>query len=93
MSGKRMSDTTTTAPTYHDLHITTPSIARTSVFDLPYGIEVRCTRVGGWSVWSRPMSGEPFLVGGEYDVERWLVLDVAGHIIVSSRPPETTTDA
>jgi hypothetical protein len=64
-------------PSYHDLHITTAGLPRTSIFDLPYGYEVSCTRVSGWGVW---FNGEQ--VGGEYDVG--LRLDVAGHVICDS---------
>ena len=87
---------TTKAPTYHDLHITTPKIARTSIFNLPFRVQVHCTRVGGWKVWAMKEGGllEEEL-GGEYgyDAEtgegNWLVLDVAGHLICDSRPKET----
>lgn len=65
------------APSYHDLHITTANLPRTSIFDLPYDYEVSCTRVGGWTVW---LNGER--VGGEYD--EGLRLDVAGHVICDS---------
>lgn len=80
-------------PTYHDLHITTPRIKRTSIFNLPYRVEVLCTRVSGWQVWGRaefPYGTD--MLGGEhaYDPEtgegQWLVLDVAGHVICDSRP-------
>jgi hypothetical protein len=83
------------APSYHDLHITTPSIPRTSIFNLPYGLEVTCTRVGGWCLWQHrdgrpPVTfthpPEPVKVAGEYEgAKKWLVLDVAGHVIVDSR--------
>ena len=33
------------SPSYHDLHITTAQIQRMSIFNLPYGLEVACTRV------------------------------------------------
>lgn len=65
------------APSYHDLHITTANIERTSIFDLPYGYEVSCNRVGGWCLW---LNGER--VAGEYD--EGLRLDVAGVVIVDS---------
>lgn len=64
-------------PSYHDLHITTAKIPRTSIFNLPYGYEVTCTRVGGWRLWR---DGD--LIAGEYD--RGLILDVAGSVIVRS---------
>lgn len=38
-------------PSYHDLHITTRDIPRTSIFNLPYGLEVTCNRVSGWRLW------------------------------------------
>jgi hypothetical protein len=31
-------------PSYHDLHITTAQIPRTSIFNLPYGLLVTCDR-------------------------------------------------
>jgi hypothetical protein len=79
-----MTDPTT--PTYHDLYITTPTIERTRLFDLPYELYVQCSRVGGWQVWRRPRGQDDELVGGEYDLDDWLVLDVKGHVIVDSRP-------
>lgn len=73
------------APSYHDLHITTASLPRTPIFNLPYGYEVSCNRVGGWCVW---LNGEQ--VAGEYG--EGLRLDVAGHVICDSLsrpiPPE-----
>lgn len=65
------------APTYHDVYITTAEIPRTSIFNLPFGYEVSCNRVGGWSLW---LNGRQ--VGGEYDAG--LRIDVAGHIICDS---------
>lgn len=75
-----------TAPTYHDLHITAPGIPRKSIFNLPYGLEVSCCRVTGWQLWDVRMPREQsVLIGGEYDgPEHWLILDVAGHVIVDS---------
>lgn len=65
---------------YHDLHITTATIPRTSIFDLPYGLEVTCNRVGGWGLWNANRRQ----VAGEFAKE-WLILDVGGHVIVNSR--------
>lgn len=70
-------------PSYHDLHITTEKIPRTSIFNLPYGVEVTCNRVSGWVLWSDDGTAKR-KVAGEYD-EHWLVLDVDGRIIVDSR--------
>jgi hypothetical protein len=80
---------------YHDLHITTRTIPRTSIFNLPYNTEVTCTRTAGWRLWSTdprpaPDHTQPRLIAGEYD-KNWLVLDVAGHIIVDSRIEETAS--
>lgn len=72
-------------PSYHDLHVTTETMPRTSIFDLPYGYEVSCNRVAGWSLWFEggPDQLDPDLVAGEY--HDWgLRLDVAGHVIVDS---------
>jgi hypothetical protein len=74
-------------PSYHDLHVTTATIPRTRLFDLPYGVEVSCTRVSGWQVWSTPdMTRAATLVAGEYD-SQGLRLDVDGHVIVDSLTP------
>lgn len=79
------------SPSYHDLHITTAQIPRTSIFNLPYGLQVMCTRTSGWELWDmnqvQHAKGLPpsrgVLVAGEYGgVGKWLVLDVAGHVIV-----------
>lgn len=84
---------TTEPPSYHDLHITTPKIGRTAIFNLPFRVHVHCTRVGGWQVWAMKEGTLPEEeLGGEYgyDAETgegaWLVLDVAGHVICDSRP-------
>ena len=83
------------APSYHDLHITTSEIPRTSIFNLPYGLEVHCSRVSGWQLWNMnrtqpaayplpPSRG--VLLAGEYEgTGKWLMLDVDGHVIVNSR--------
>lgn len=71
------------APTYHDLHITTATIPRTSIFNLPYGVMAICTRAGGWEIWNR-WDGTEELLGGEYHNTKGLRLDIAGHVIVDS---------
>ena len=67
---------------YHDLHVTTDSIARTPIFNLPFGYEVSCNRVGGWCLW---FNGQQ--IAGEYG--QGLILDVAGHVIVDSLTTRT----
>lgn len=67
------------SPSYHDVYVTTKDIKRTSIFNLPFSIELTCTRVGGWRLWD----GEAVLAG-EYD--KGLRVDVAGHVIVDSLP-------
>lgn len=85
------------SPSYHDLYITTAQIPRTRLWDLPYGLEVYCTRTTGWELRDvnqtlRPdglPSSRGVLLAGEYDgLEKWLVLDVAGHVILDSREPD-----
>ncbi len=82
-------------PSYHDLHITTRRIRRTPISDLPFRVQVQCTRVGGWEVWAVAEEDLPEeILGGEYTCSadtgegNWLVLDVAGHVICDSRPKE-----
>ncbi len=88
----------TDAPSYHDLHITTPTIPRTSIFNLPFHIRVECNRVSGWVVWSDKEKGRLEVeLGGEYCYDpdtgegAWLVLDVAGYVICDSRPKQEPT--
>lgn len=77
--------------TYHDLYITTPHIQRRSIGSLPYELMITCTRAGGWELWRMNVHGiSDELLAGEYaHPDQWLVLDVAGHVIVDSRgrPP------
>lgn len=75
---------------YHDLFITTAQIPRTSIFNLPYNIEVNCSRVSGWTLWD---TSDGFMNARQLAAEyagpgKWLVLDVAGHVIVDSRGRE-----
>lgn len=95
-----MAESTRPAPaagldrSYHHLYVTTAQIPRTRLFDLPFGLWVTCDRVGGWSLWdvsqvqrfdTLPPAGG-VLVGGEYaGPDKWLVLDVAGYVILDSR--------
>jgi hypothetical protein len=74
-------------PSYHDLYITTQGIERTSIFNLPFNVQVICTRVGGWEVWNTHSSTDLnkwTLLGSEYDEEKPLKLDVKGKVIVDS---------
>ena len=77
-----------TAPSYHDLYIATAEIPRTRLFDLPYGLEIACTRTTGWQLWQTASEIARWtLLAGEYD-DKWLILDVAGQVIVNSRDRE-----
>lgn len=74
---------------YHNLYVTTATIKRSSLFDLPYGIEVTCLRTTGWRLWNSGV-----LLAGEFDgPAEWLVLDVSGHVIVDSRAPAAQESA
>ncbi len=72
---------------YHDLEIETAHMSRTSIFDLPYGLEVTCTKVGGWQLWNTNFKPTAELLAGEYD-ENWLRLFVGGATIVDSSENE-----
>ena len=73
---------------YHDLYITTNYFERTSIFNLPYSIQVQCTRAGGWQCWET-WDEVTRLMGSEFgEPEKWLVLDVDGHVILDSRNRE-----
>jgi len=82
-------------PTYHDLYITTPTIPRTRFSNLPSTLLVTCNRSAGWELWRPGPTGVPGmdkLLAGEFGPpELWLVLDVAGHVIVDSRGRGTLT--
>lgn len=73
-------------PSYHDLHITTADLPRTSIFDLPFGLAVICTRAAGWELWRNALGGgDGTLVASEYAEEgRGLCLDVAGVVVMDS---------
>lgn len=72
---------------YHNLHITTEYLPRTSIFDLPYGYRVVCGRLAGWELLQRKsgaeLSVEWDIVAGEYH-ENGLRLDVDGVVICDS---------
>jgi len=72
--------TVTEELSYHDLHVTTADIPRTSIANLAYGYEVWCNRVVGWSFGTEEKS-----IATEYGYKDWLILDVAGHVIVDSK--------
>lgn len=70
-------------PSYHDLFVETPTIPRTSIFNLPLNLEVSCMRTSGWQLWRRERTGHRTQLAGElHDVG--LRLDVAGRVIVDS---------
>lgn len=82
-------------PSYHDLYVTTKDIPRTKLFNLPYGLIVMCSRVTGWElVDAKNGLRTAELLGGEYEgPDKWLVLDVSGHVITDSRPAEVLGEA
>ena len=68
---------------YHDLFITTESIQRTSIFDLPFNLMLTCTRIGGWELWDVSDGiAKARVIAGEFDSKKWLALDVAGTVIL-----------
>lgn len=76
---------------YHDLHITTETMDRTSICDLPFDVQVMCTRSGGWEIWRRPdEDGEQEVLAGEFSNDR-LRLDVGGVVIVDTLTPQEET--
>jgi hypothetical protein len=71
-------------PSYHNLYITTAEIPRTRVFDLPYGLEISCTRDAGWRLWDVGKGhDEATVIAGEFD-SQGLRLDIEGYVIVDS---------
>ncbi len=66
---------------YHDLYITTSKIKRTRLFNMPYGYEIICNRIGGWQ-----LVMENKIIAGEYD--KGLRLDINGHIFIDSLTKE-----
>lgn len=73
-----------TRPSYHDLHITTVKFSRRAISDLPYGYELICSRVRGWSLWFKG-DNETILVAEEFHGRgEGMRLDIAGHVILDS---------
>lgn len=73
---------------YHDVHLTTKEFARRRIADMAYEYELSCTRVAGWQLWFREDPADRSkdrLVGGEYETDKFLVIDIEGHIILDSR--------
>ena len=68
---------------YHDLEIETSEIQKTSISNLPYGLEVTCSRTSGWELWDNngPAS---LVIAGEYDTN-WLRLTVGDTVIVGTK--------
>jgi hypothetical protein len=76
-------------PSHHDLHVTTETIPRTSIFDLPFGLRVTCSRPSGWELWDASNGGKWTVIAAEYKGDgSGLRLDVAGAIIVNSLSEE-----
>lgn len=77
-------------PSYHDIHITTASVKRTSIFDLPFNVRIMCTRSAGWELWNiyldENLTRVENLIASEYceSPDTGLRLDVAGHVIIDS---------
>lgn len=73
-------------PSYHDLYVTTASIPRQRLFDLPYSYRVTCFRTAGWELWESPgrcIGRDDKLVAGEYG-PKGLRLDINGVVICNS---------
>ena len=64
---------------YHDVVIIIDG-KRYDLFNLPYGYQITCTRVGGWELWYKEFDMEYKQVGGEYDSKSFQI-EVAGKII------------
>ena len=92
------------APSYHDVHVTTARMKRTALSDLPFGYELTCNRVGGWTLWGpnqraldrrigpfpepMPTTG-PVQIAGEYG--KGLRVDVGGVVICDSLNARATS--
>ena len=79
-------------PSYHDVEIeiiTDESTNRMLLFNMPYGVELECTRVGGWRLWNCWTE----LLAGEYDTPQ-LKVYVKGHQICGAEDePQGGTNA
>ncbi len=76
------------SPSYHDIFVTTKDRPREKLFNLAYDYELSCTRVAGWTLWFRGQAkdrSQDQLVGGEYEKDKWLVIDLNGIEILDSR--------
>lgn len=68
---------------YHNLHIQTTDIPRTSIFDLPFSLMITCTRAAGWELWQTNALMNFVVIAGEF-AKHGLRLDVNGVVIVDS---------
>jgi hypothetical protein len=66
---------------YHDVEVGFDG-KRGKLFDLSYGLELTCTRAGGWQLWNK-WEGRSTLVAGEYDSPELMVW-VAGVLVCGS---------
>ncbi len=76
---------------YHDVHLTLSDGKRQRLGDMPFNIELSCTRVGGWQVWvmnTDPGARSGNRLGSEYDPVDWLVVDIDGVPICQRCMPE-----
>lgn len=76
-------------PGYRHLNVTTKTIKRTSIFDLPLNLEVRCSWATGWQLVDQ-RSQE--ILAGEFAPEG-LRLDVGYFVIVDTLSPAESPPA
>lgn len=70
----------------HILYVTTSKIPRTPITALPARIHVSRGNIDGWGAWLLQEGDSPEeYLGGEFEKDLWLVLDVDGRIICNSR--------
>lgn len=55
----------------HDVEVEFEGQPRIALFDAPYGLELSCTRTGGWQMWKHNLrDGTSAILAGEYCVIR-----------------------
>jgi hypothetical protein len=76
-------------PSYHDVVVIVGK-QRYRLFDCGYGLELRCTRAGGWELWDRSGGSkvEPRNLGGEYSGQPFSI-EIRGIVVCGPKIKRT----
>lgn len=71
--------------------VSTATIVRTCVTDLPADMRILHDRLYGWSLWSQVKNGDSLhmaFLAGQHGGPSWLVIEHKGILLCDSRPKE-----